>query len=193
MSAFSDLEIVEKALEGDTHAFRVLVERNQSFVCSLAYRFVGNASDAEDIAQEAFIRLWKNLNRYRPEIKLTTWLYKIVTNLCLDFLRSANNRRARQRVELNDHGGMVSEWTSDQSLLTDELRSALEMLSAELTPKQKAVFVLRDMEDLTADEVGEILAMSPGNVKSNLYYARKKMGEMITMYYQMKKSRANEL
>ena len=193
MPAFSDLEIVEKALEGDTHAFRLLVERNQSFVCSLAYRFVGNTSDAEDIAQEAFIRLWKNLNRYRPGIKLTTWLYKIVTNLSLDFLRSANNRRARERVELNDHGRMVSEWTSDQSLLTDELRNALEMLSAELTPKQKAVFVLRDMEDLSTDEVGEILAMSPGNVKSNLYYARKKMGEMITMYYQMKKSRANEL
>jgi RNA polymerase sigma-70 factor, ECF subfamily len=188
MPDFSDREIVERALAGDTQAFRILVERNQPFVCSLAYRFVRDASDAEDIAQEAFIRLWKNLNRYRPEIKITTWLYKIVTNLCLDFLRSAANRRAKQRVGLDDQRVMVSEWTSDKSLLNDELHSALEKLREELTPKQKAVFVLRDMEELSTEEVTEILGMSSGNVKSNLYYARKKMSEMLTTFYQMRKS-----
>jgi RNA polymerase sigma-70 factor (ECF subfamily) len=187
MPEYSDQEIVEKAISGDMRAFRRLVERHQSFVYKLAYRFVGTRGDAEDITQESFIRLWKNLNRYRAEIKLTTWLYKIVTNLCLDVLKSKYNRQTKRSVELNDQSGMISEWSADQPLLDEELRTAVEKLTADFSPKQKAVFVLRDLEDLTMQEIAEILYMSPGKVKSNLYYARKKMGEMIAMYYQMKK------
>ncbi|MEX2231619.1 MAG: RNA polymerase sigma factor [Cyclobacteriaceae bacterium] len=186
MPDHSDQEIVEKALGGDMRAFRLLVERHQSLVYKLAYRFVGARGDAEDITQETFIRLWKNLNRYRPEIKLTTWLYKIVANLCLDFLKSKYNRQTKRSVELDDHRGMSSEWSADQSLLDKELRSAVEKLTRDFSPKQKAVFVLRDLEDLTMQEIAEILSMSAGKVKSNLYYARKKMGELIALYYQMK-------
>ena len=187
MPDHSDQEIVEKAVGGDMMAFRRLVERHHAFVYKLAFRFVGARGDAEDITQESFIRLWKNLNRYRPEIKLTTWLYKIVTNLCLDFLKSTYNRQTKRSVELDDHKGAISEWSADQSLLDEELRAAVEKLTADFSPKQKAVFVLRDLEDLTMLEISKILSMSPGKVKSNLYYARKKMGELIIVYYQMKK------
>lgn len=183
----SDQEIVEKAVGGDAKAFRQLVEKHQSFVYKLAHRFVGERDDAEDITQESFIRLWKNLNRYRPEIKLTTWLYKIVTNLCLDFSKSKYNRQSNRSVELDDHRGMISAWSADQSLLDEELRLAVEKLTADFSPKQKAVFVLRDLEDLSMQEISEILSMSPGKVKSNLYYARKKMSELISVYYQVKK------
>jgi RNA polymerase sigma-70 factor (ECF subfamily) len=183
----SDREIVEQATAGDTRAFQILVERHQSFVYNLAYRFVHNVSDAEDIVQEAFIRLWKNLSRYRHEVKLTTWLYKIVTNLCLDFLKSGYNKHVRRMEGLADHTTMKSEWETDQPILADEARVALVKMTAALTPKQKAVFVLRDMEDLTTDEICDILSMSSGNVKSNLYYARKKISEMMVKYYQLKK------
>jgi RNA polymerase sigma-70 factor (ECF subfamily) len=187
MPALSDREIVEQAIAGDPEAFRLLVERHQRFVYSLAYRFVHNISDAEDITQDTFIRLWKNLGRYRHEVKLTTWLYKIVTNLCLDLLKSAYTKNTRRLEDLADQSALQSEWEADQPILTEEARVALVKMTAALTPKQKVVFVLRDIEDLTTDEICDILSMSSGNVKSNLYYARKKIGEMMVIHYQTKK------
>lgn len=183
----TDQHIIGRALAGDGPAFRHLVEKHQGFVYRLAYRFVGTVGDAEDITQEAFIRLWKNLHRYKPEIKVTTWLYKIVTNLCLDFLKSRNNRSNTRMRDVNDHVGMSSDLTADQSLITEELQVAVEKLTAELSPKQKAVFVLRDLEEVEMADIAQILSMDSGQVKSNLYYARKKIGEMITVYYQMRK------
>jgi RNA polymerase sigma-70 factor, ECF subfamily len=186
MHALSDRELVEKAVADDARAFQVLVERHQSFVYALAYRILSSGPDAEDIAQETFIRLWKNLKRYRPDVKLTTWLYKIVTNLCLDFLKSRHNKQARRMGKLEDHTAGASTVTADQSVLDEELRAAVEKMTNDLTPKQKTVFILRDIEDLTTEEICEILSMSSGTVKSNLYYARKKMGEMLSIFYQTK-------
>lgn len=186
MPALSDRELVEKAVAGDTHAFRTLVEKHQSFVYGVAYRIVASVADAEDITQEAFIRLWKNLSRYRPEIKLTTWLYKIVTNLCLDFLKSAYNKHARRMDKLEHYTGIPHEVAPDQSVLDEEFRTAVEKLTNDLTPKQKTVFVLRDIEEFPTQEICEILSMSSGTVKSNLYYARKKIGEMLSVFYQIK-------
>ena len=183
----ADQEIVGKARNGDVEAFRRIVERNQAFVYRVAYRFVNNVAEAEDITQECFIRLWKNLHRYRPEIKLTTWLYKIVTNLCLDFSKSRQTRVSRNMVALDDYDGMGQVDASDQPLIDAELRIAIEAVVNVLAPKQKAVFVLRDIEQVEMPEIAEILAMDAGQVKSNLYYARKKVSEMITYYYQTRK------
>ena len=187
MPDHEDQQLVKRALAGDTLAFRDLVERHQGFAYRLAYRFVGTVSDAEDITQEAFIRLWKSLHRYRAEIKLTTWLYKIVTNLCLDFLKSRHNRTTRRIIDLTAYKGWSAASAADQSMLNEELRMAVEKLTAVLSPKQKAVFVLRDLEEVGMEEIAKILSMAPGQVKSNLYYARRKVSEMITAYYQIKK------
>lgn len=183
----SDQEIVQEARGGNAQAFRHLVERHQAFVFRLAYRFVGRVADAEDLTQEVFIRLWKHLDRYRAEVKLTTWLYKIVTNLCLDFLKSRHNRKTNHTVELADYKGMVSALTADQPLIDEELYTVVDRLVADLSAKQKAVFILRDMEGVTMLEISGILSMEPGQVKSNLYYARKKVSELITLYYETRK------
>ncbi|HEU5148155.1 MAG TPA: RNA polymerase sigma factor [Chryseosolibacter sp.] len=183
----SDQEIVEKAGNGDVQAFRQLVERHQAFVYRVAYRFVGNVAEAEDVTQECFIRLWKNLHRYRRDIKLTTWLYKIATNLCLDFLKSRQNRTTKRMLKLDDYGDMPHVSPADQPLIDAELRIAVDALISALSPKQKAVFVLRDMEQVEMSEIAEILGMDSAQVKSNLYYARKKVSEMVTSYYQIRK------
>jgi RNA polymerase sigma-70 factor (ECF subfamily) len=188
MPEYSDWDMVEKALAGDMQAFRRLVERHQSFVYRLAYRFVGTVGDAEDITQESFVRLWKNLRRYTPEIKLTTWLYKIVTNLCLDLLKSKHHKHGKGMLALADDTEMPGSSGSDEAVLNEELLIAVRMISEHLSPKQKAVFVLRDMQGLTMEEIENILSMSAGKVKSNLYYARKKVGEMLEQYYQTKKT-----
>jgi len=189
MTGRSDQEIVECARNGEMQAFRELVERHQAFVYRVAFRFIGTTGEAEDITQESFIRLWKNLNRYKPEIKLTTWLYKIVANLCLDFLKSQHNRTAKHTSHTEHIRNIASETTADQPLINEELRVALDKLTAQLSPKQKAVFVLRDIEEVTTEEITDILAMDAGQVKSNLYYARKRVSEMLNRYYEIKKIR----
>lgn len=189
MLDLSDPQLVESALRGDMLAFRCLVERHQTFVYRVAYRLVGTVGDAEDIAQESFIRLWKHLNRYRDEIRLTTWLYKIVTNLCLDFLKSPYNKTRKRTTGVNGFHALTGSLPADQHLLNEELRLAVERLTAGLSPKQKAVFVLRDLEEVEMDEIARILTMDPGQVKSNLYYARRKVSDMISLYYQMKKEK----
>lgn len=187
MPLLSDAELIEKALAGDMQAFRHLVERHQRFVYRVSYRLLGAVGDAEDVTQETFIRLWKNLAGYRSEIKLTTWLYKIATNQCLDSLKSVYTRHAKRSLDLINYQGVTpASASADEPLLNEELATALEEASGKLSPKQKAVFVLRDIEGLDAAEIGAILALAPGKVKSNLYYARKRVGELIALHYQTK-------
>lgn len=187
MPDYSDHEIVQKAVGGDMQAFRRLVERHQSFAYRVAYRFVGTVTDAEDITQESFVRLWRNLKNYRPEVRLTTWLYKIVANLCLDLLKSRYNQSVKRSVGLNDFRGGFSQSEADQDILSEELNIALEAIAGDLSPKQKVVFVLRDLQGLSMEEIETMLSMSAGNVKSNLYYARKRIAEMLEQYYAIKK------
>src|SRR5258708_6958927 len=182
MPISTDREVIERAMAGDTLAFRELVEKHQGFAFSVSFRFVANSSEAEDITQEAFIRLWKHLPKYRFEIKLTTWLYKIVSNLCLDYLKSRHGRRRRQWSTVDDYDEVPAAFSTDASLLEEEFRANVLKMTEVLTPKQKAVFVLRDLEELPVKEVSEILSMSTNNVKSNLYHARLRMGELIGKY-----------
>jgi RNA polymerase sigma-70 factor (ECF subfamily) len=187
MPALSEPQIIEKAVSGDRYAFRLLVENHQGFVYGLAYRFLANTADAEDVAQETFIRLWKNLARYKPEVKITTWLYKITTNLCLDHLRSKHAKQSRFSVSTERQFSIGGGTSADQPLIDEELAGLAVRMAEELTPKQKAVFLLRDIENLEVSEVCEILTTSPGNVKSNLYYARVRISGMLNKYYAERK------
>jgi RNA polymerase sigma-70 factor (ECF subfamily) len=176
-------EIIKMAMKGNPEAFRMIVSQNQSLVYSVAYRFLGRAEDAEDVVQEAFIRVWKHLPKYRFDVKLSTWLYRIVVNLCLDVLKSAQRKQQKKNVEVNEEGS-INNPTADQEVHARELHALIQEAASELTPKQKAVFILRDLEGLSVDEVCSVLTMSAGNVKSNLYYARQQMGEKLKKYYQ---------
>ena len=189
MTPTNDQNLVSRAMAGDTQAFRALVEKNQSFVYAVAYRFVNSRTDAEDVSQEAFVRLWKNLGQYRPEVKLTTWLYKIVTNLCLDLLKSRQHKNSLSQRSMDDSLAIADSASADAILLEDELRAIILRSADELTPKQKAVFILRDIEGLSVDEVCSILGMSAGNVKSNLYYARLSVTERIKQFYSERKKK----
>jgi len=177
-------EVIREAMAGNSKAFQMLVEAHQAFAYRVAYRFVGDANEAEDIVQEVFVKLWQHLNKYNNEVKLTTWLYRMLANRCLDFLKSARARQLRNQVDIEDSYSMSGPITTDETLHNQELMKAIQETAALLTPKQRAVFILRDLEDLPVDEVCEILSMTAGNVKSNLYYARKELSEKLKVYYQ---------
>jgi len=178
---------IRRAASGEQSAFRTIVSQNQSFLYTIAYRFLGNTADAEDAVQEAFVRLWKNLPNYRPEVKLTTWLYKIVVNLSLDILKSGHRNHQKSRMDVQSHTSIISAEEADDELHAAELHAFIQEAASELTPKQKAVFILRDLDELSVEDVCDILSMSAGNVKSNLYYARKHMSEKLKKYYQTDK------
>jgi RNA polymerase sigma-70 factor, ECF subfamily len=177
-------DVIEKAMAGSTDAFRTIVEDHQSFAYAVAFRFVGNEDDAEDLVQEMFIKLWKNLKSYRHEIKLSTWLYRILVNLCLDFLKSGATKRKRSNVNIDSVHFVADNSNPENEFQQRELMQAIQNAAEELTPKQRAVFILRDLENLSVLEVMEILSMPAGNVKSNLFCARKKMGEKLKSFYQ---------
>lgn len=177
-------ELIQQAVRGSQSAFRAIVEANQGFVYAVAFRFVNDSQEAEDITQEVFVRLWKNLKSYRHEVKLTTWMYKIVTNRCLDFLKSRHARERKNKVDIEKSYFVSDHSTPEKEFQRQELSGIIHAAADELTPKQKAVFILRDLEGLTSDEVSEALSMSAGNVKSNLFYARQKMAEKLKVMYQ---------
>lgn len=176
-----EFNLIERSANGNTEAFRALVEANQGFAISLASRFVRDVTDAEDIVQEAFIRVWKNLNRYDFNFRFKTWLGKIVTNLCLDAGKSAKLRQTRP---LDDAVPHQANENATNELEHEELRNIILHLAAQLTPRQQAVFVLRDLEQLEPDEVCKALDMTNGNMKSNLYYARVHIKAGLEKFYQ---------
>ena len=183
MAEQEEKEIIKMAIAGNAEAFREIVSQNQSFLYAVAYRFLGEAEDAEDVVQESFIRMWKSLQTYRPEVNISTWLYKIAVNLCLDILKSSYRKRQKSNVDASKAWNLSSN-AVDHEIHAHELHALIQEAASELTPKQKAVFVLRDLEGMPVEEVCDILSMSANNVKSNLYHARQQMSEKLKMYYQ---------
>jgi RNA polymerase sigma-70 factor (ECF subfamily) len=185
MAGQEEHEIIRRASDGNAEAFREVVSQNQSFLYAVAFRFLGKAEDAEDAVQESFIRAWNNFPKYRAEqAKISTWLYKIVVNLCLDVLKSTHRKKQKSHVDINNREWKLSNHAADLEIQAQELHALIQEAASELTPSQKAVFVLRDLEGLTVEEVCDILSMSASNVKSNLYYARQHMSQKLKMYYQ---------
>lgn len=168
-------EIIERCTKGDLSSFRAVVEEYQGYAFAIAFRTVGDEEDAKDIVQESFIRVWNNFTKYNSTVKFTTWLYTIVTNLCYDKLRS---RKRKQAVIVNEADiSMISSiiiFENPEKLLANkELASIIEQLTEELPPKQKMIFILRDLQGLHIQEVCDIIHLSKSSVKTNLVYARK--------------------
>ena len=178
-------EIIKKAAAGDRSAFRLLVETHQRFVYAVALRVLNNSHDAEDATQETFIRLWKNLNQYKAEIKLSTWLYRIVTNICLDILKSAHYKRNRMTIDLEKQVDTIRISDADQAVQQAELVKAVEEAAAQLPHLQKIIFVLRDLQGLSPLEVSEIMETSEDKIKSSLYHARLAVGGYLKQHYQI--------
>lgn len=165
------LNIIEKASKGDKAAFGQLVSQHQQYAFNLAFRIVCNENDAMDIEQDCFIKIWKNMNKYNPKIKFTTWMYKIVTNAAIDFLRASKKMKLVSLENLN-----LSQVNNDQpdvQMSNKELGQMIEVITNTLSEKQKMVFTLRDLQGLKSEEVCEISGFSATVVKSNLYHARK--------------------
>lgn len=179
--------IIRQAQSGDTQAFRKVVEHYQGFVYSVAFRFLQERDDARDITQDILIKLWKNLSTYQKEVRLSTWLYKIITNQCLDHIKARQRRRTDRMTEIDSSHEIASPDSVDDAIERNEFRNLIRLASEKLTPRQRAVFVLRDLEDLSVAEVSGILGLSADVIKSNLYHARLNVATMLKPFVEQGK------
>jgi RNA polymerase sigma-70 factor (ECF subfamily) len=178
-----DAALIAKAMAGDRQSFRHVVETYQGFLYGVAYRYLANEADAEDAVQETFVKLWKNFSKYRPEIKLSTWLYRILVNHCLDHKKSSSHRSKSLQASYEtslQQGGID---TPLNELTGKELAHLHQLAIEQLIGKQKMIYVLRDMEDLNPTEICQLMSINEDQVKSNLYHARKKVQEFIKKHY----------
>ena len=162
------------------HSFRQLVEISAGYAFKVAFRIVGDEDDATDIVQETMITLWRTIKNIKSAGSFKTWLYRIVVNKCYDKLRK---RKANPEFTADERTwALISDKISEEPFTELENRETsriIHLLTEKLSPKQKAVFVLSDLEDLSAEEISNITGLSRTNVKANLHYARKRIGEMI--------------
>lgn len=167
--------IIEKCKGGDKQAFKHIVLDFSDYIFALAFRILCNEEDARDIVQETFIRVWENMDRYKPEIKITTWMYKITINLCLDKLRI---RKRKPSVYNLEHKELLDSFFDEDlvdKLDNEQIASIIQQLAENLSPKQKLVFVLKDIEGMETDEIEKVTGMDKVQIKSNLYYARQQI------------------
>ncbi|HLN57752.1 MAG TPA: RNA polymerase sigma factor [Thermoanaerobaculia bacterium] len=170
-----DRELALQARRGDMVAFEALVLRKTPAVISVARRIVGNVEDARDVAQMAFLRVWEQLSRYDETYSFNTWLYRIATNLSIDFLRSSRSRERAHTATLHLVRLRESETGNETSRAAedDSASRLFQRVSRRLTGKQKAAFVLREMEDLETSEIAAILNCGESTVRNHLFNARK--------------------
>ncbi len=179
-----DKHVLQRAQSGDRTAFGTIMNQYQSYAYRVAYGMLLHAEDASDVVQESFIRLWKHLPKYDPKVRFTTWLYQIVVNLCRDALRKRKKQWLHRSVDSDESqfeipsGSNLEKQYADQDLI-HRLVDAMQTLPF----KQRMVFVLRDLEDLTISEIAGQLKISTDSVKSHLYLARKWIREKFGHLY----------
>lgn len=172
-----ELRAVARAKQGDADAFAQLVQTYETSVYRLALRMCGNAHDAEEVAQEAFVAAWKGLPAFRGESKFSSWLYQLTTNAAINFLRK--EKRHRAAVPLEDETELVAEETPQQAAEAAELQQALQQALDALTPEHRQIFLLRQMRQLSYEEIGRLLGLEIGTVKSRLNRAKKQLRQFL--------------
>ena len=177
-----DRQLVETIRGGDTDAFETLVRRKTSKVYALCYRVIGNAEDAKDIAQLVFLKLWENLGKYDPQFAFDTWLYRMVTNVAIDFMR---NKQSRENAVNSNLRLVNTSADAEQSVVVQrkEVEGVFNDISNVLSPKQKTIFVMNQMEDLPSAEIAKILGCRESTVRNHLFNARKLMQQQLQKRY----------
>jgi RNA polymerase sigma-70 factor (ECF subfamily) len=178
-------DAVTRSQSGDLAAFEQLVRKYQPYAFSLAMKFLCDEAEASDVVQDSFLRVWKHIDRYDPNQKFTTWLYRIVSNLCVDRFRTLKRSRniflSRDRDPVLEDLPDERDWETMHS--NEQLADIVRVLSGRLSRRQRLIFTLRDLQDLTVDEVVEITGLSIGSVKTNLHYARKSIRDVLVRHY----------
>ena len=181
----SDQLLVERVQGGDRRAFDLLVLRYQQRILKLIMRLVRNPTEAEDVAQEAFIRAYRALPAFRGDSAFYTWLYRIAINTAKNYLVSAHRRPIDQDVDLQDpdnyevNARLRDEETPEGLLLQDELRGTIERAIASLPDELRTAIMLREIDGLSYEEIAQAMDCPVGTVRSRIFRAREAVDKSI--------------
>lgn len=187
-----ELELVAKSQTGDTAAFNELVTRYRQRAFAMLYNMVRNEQDAWDLAQDGFLKAWKNIGRFRGQSSFYTWLYRILMNVGIDWLR---RKQIESGTEFDDaiglHGVEPGAMTAPRAemqpaarLSDKEIRTRIDEAITRLSPEHRSAIVMREIDGLEYSEIAEQMECSVGTVMSRLFYARKKLQAMLKDVYE---------
>jgi RNA polymerase sigma-70 factor (ECF subfamily) len=182
-------DLMARIAEGDEDAFEILINRHQASILNLVYRFIGDRTQAKDLAQEVFIRVWQAAGSYQPKAKFTTWIYRITANLCFNELKSARRRRWFSFNRSDEDGEHTIEEalpdstpSAEDLLLSKERSRQISDALQSLPPNQRMALVLKRYDDLSYQEIAQILGCSVSAVESLLVRAKRSLQEKLKDY-----------
>lgn len=181
-----DIELMARIGNGDASAFEELVRIHQHAVVGTVAKMLGNPAEAEDIAQQVFLRVWKSAHRYEPQARFTTWLFTIARNLVFNEVRRRQRKPTVSVEEREENSHHVVEdrhgSSPGEDLLQSELEAAVDRAIESLPEKQRLAVILRRYEEMPYEEIGEVLSMSVPAVKSLLFRARTQLRDSLKKY-----------
>jgi RNA polymerase sigma-70 factor, ECF subfamily len=177
----ADRDLVERARRGDSDAFGMLVVRHQDRIYTAVLRFCGDAEDARDIVQRAFINAWRRLASFKGDSAFSTWMYRIAFNESVSFRRGGGSRK---HVTLEGRDGESAVEPADDRrpgdrLDSEENRAKVQEALNQLDPEERKILILKELEDRSYDEIAEILEIPKGTVRSRLFRAREALREKL--------------
>ncbi len=173
-----DVRLAKLAQKGDQRAFAEIVELYKDKIFHLAYRMLNNRHEAEDIVQETFLRVYKNLDRYDVNQKFSTWIYRIGTNLCIDRLRKRKPTYSLD-ADINDQEGMdgysmlpSDDHTPESEMLISETQQIIHQAIDSLPAKYKTIMILRYIQDMSLQEISDVLTLPVTTIKTRVHRGR---------------------
>jgi RNA polymerase sigma-70 factor, ECF subfamily len=189
----SELDLVKRCQAGETEAFDELVTRYRTRIFAMIYNMVHNEQDAWDLAQDSFVKAWKSIKRFRGRSSFYTWIYRIVMNVTIDWLRKKQVKGAGiefddaiQLKEINPASRTLpkADPLPYEQMQRTEVRAKIDNAIAQLSPEHRAVILMKETEGMQYHEIAEALGCSIGTVMSRLFYARKKLQGLLKDVYE---------
>jgi RNA polymerase sigma-70 factor, ECF subfamily len=189
----SELDLVKRCQDGDSGAFDELVTRYRTRVFGMIYNMVHSEPDAWDLAQDSFVKAWKSIKRFRGQSSFYTWIYRIVMNVTIDWLRKkqikAGGAEFDDSIQLKEVDPASktmpkADATPSEQLEQREIRSEIDKAIAQLSPEHRAVILMKEIDGMQYHEIAEALGCSIGTVMSRLFYARKKLQNLLRDCYE---------
>ncbi len=189
----SELDLVKRCQAGEADAFDELVVRYRTRIFGMIYNMVHNEQDAWDLSQDSFVKAWKSMKRFRGQSSFYTWMYRIVMNVTIDWLRKKQIKGAGaefddsiQLKEIDPASKTVPKPDAlpYERMQRTEIRAQIDNAISQLTPEHRAVILMKEIEDMQYHEIAEALGCSIGTVMSRLFYARKKLQTLLKDVYE---------
>ena len=179
--------LIEKSIQGDSESFEKLILSCEKKVYNIALKILGNEADAYDAAQDTFIKVYKNLEKFKGNSSFSTWVYRITSNVCLDIIRKNKNKKNTvsidKEIEFDDSDATfeIEDRNADteEKILEKERSEALHKALSRLNPEQREILVLREFQNLSYDEIAKVLDLNVGTVKSRISRGRERLREKL--------------